>query len=283
MNKNRKSTRENYHKIWKLFNQFLLKLDILPQNWETRVYLFVAHLVNKGRKSATIKSYVSAIKTVLEHVDYKLCEDTLLLNAITRACRIHNNCITAKLPIHVKLLEILLFEVNRLYDTQPYLKKLYQACLSIAYYGFFRIGELAESDHCVKASNVHIASNKNKILLILFSSKMHDKHSRPQKIKISADNPVYKSEFRHFCPFNLLKIYLKVRGGYHHVNEQFFIFSDGSPLKPGQVCTTLKNLIKCVGLDEKLYSFHGLRSGRATDMLCWGIPLETIKSLGRWK
>ena len=120
-------------------------------------------------------------------------------------------------------------------------------------------------------------------MLILFSSKTHDKHSRLQKIKTSADNTSYRAQFRHFCPFQLLQNYLKVRGNYHHVNEQFFIFSDGSPLKPPQLCATLKLLIQRVGLDEKLYSFHGLRLGRATDMLHWGVPLDTIKSLGRWK
>ena len=64
MQRNRSSTKANYVKIWRLFNNFVIKLDIMPKNWEDRVFLFVTHLALKGRKSSTIRSYVSAIKAI---------------------------------------------------------------------------------------------------------------------------------------------------------------------------------------------------------------------------
>ena len=50
---------------------------------------------------------------------------------------------------------------------------LYMALFSTAYFGLFRVGELTASKHVVKAVNVRIGQNKNKILFILDSSKMH--------------------------------------------------------------------------------------------------------------
>ena len=63
---NRDSTRIGYHKIWTRFNKFIIRLDIKPKTWEERVALFAAQLVEEGRKSSTIQSYVSAIKSTLK-------------------------------------------------------------------------------------------------------------------------------------------------------------------------------------------------------------------------
>ena len=65
--------------------------------------------------------------------------------------------------------------------------------------------------------------------------------------------------------------------------QQFFVFVDGSPLCAHQLHNTLKSMIKGMGLDPALYSFHGLRTGRASQMLNMGVSVETIKKLGQWK
>ena len=71
MMKNRKSTYENYHRVWKLFNQFLLQLDHMPNSWEDRAALFCVYMTQRGAKSATLRSYISAIKCVLKDDDYE--------------------------------------------------------------------------------------------------------------------------------------------------------------------------------------------------------------------
>ena len=68
------STRKNYYVVWKLFNKFLMRLDVKPTDWEDRLILFVGHLVNEKRQSAMVRSYVSAIKTVLKDDGYKISE-----------------------------------------------------------------------------------------------------------------------------------------------------------------------------------------------------------------
>ena len=91
LNRNRKSTQENYYTVWKLFNKFIVKLDKIPDNWEDRVFLFLTHMVLNGQKSTTVRSYFSAIKSILWDDHYELSNNELELRAITRACKLSND------------------------------------------------------------------------------------------------------------------------------------------------------------------------------------------------
>ena len=159
---NRNSTRKTYHRIWTTFNKFLIRLDDKPQCWEERVTIFIAYLIEQGRQSSTIKSYVSAIKNVLMTDGYEWSDSKILLTSLTRACKLENDIVKTRLPIHGKLLDLLLFEVERAFDTQPFLRAMYMAFFALSYYGLFRVGELAESEHAVKAKDVHVAKKQGK-------------------------------------------------------------------------------------------------------------------------
>ena len=80
-----KGTKYNYHKIWCLFNKFRIHLNRRPESWEDRLVLFVAYLIDVKTQSPTIKSYASAIKTVLK-LDGIVLEENFLMAALTRAC-----------------------------------------------------------------------------------------------------------------------------------------------------------------------------------------------------
>ena len=91
----------------------------------------------------------------------------------------------------LKLLQgvrILLKQLIKLLDNQPYLTLLYQCMFLLAYYGLLQIGEMATGDHPVRGKDVHCGTNKKKILLILFSSKTHGLNNRAQEIKIWSDS-----------------------------------------------------------------------------------------------
>ena len=122
-----------------------------------------------------------------------------------------NDRIRKRLPIHCKLLELLLFETEREFGSQPYLQSLYKTIFSFGYYGLFRIGGLVCMDgnhkqHTILARNVHVAMNKNKILVILYSSKTHDKDKPPQKVKITEQKEAkFNSKIKFSAPFLLQK------------------------------------------------------------------------------
>ena len=166
--------------VWRLFNIFLIRLDRKPKDWEDRTAMFCAYMIDKGTtQSSMVKSYVSAIKCILKCDGYKWRDNQVILSSLTRACRIKNDNLTCKLPVHRYLLEMILFETYQLYQDQLYLCKLYQVIFILGYYGLMRAGEMTQGDHPLKACNVHIGQNKNKILLILYSSKTHSRANFP--------------------------------------------------------------------------------------------------------
>ena len=183
------------------------------------------------------------------------------------------------------MLHLILQETLHHYDQQPYLASMYCVLFTAAYYGLLRVGELTAGEHPIHAADVQIGINKNKILFILRSSKTHSRDTPPQMIKITS-KPISNSHDRTlhgFCPFYLIKRYAEKRGPAAGTNEQFFIFSDRSPVKPNHMRNTLKNMLKLARFDPTVYSTHSFRIGRSCDLLQMGFSVETIKKLGRWK
>ena len=87
------------------------------------------------------------------------------------------------------------------------------ALFATAYYGLFRIGEITDSQHAVKARDVHIGQNKRKLLFLLRTSKTHGENVEPQSIKIAStkkhntesNRKVSSEEDWNFCLYSLLK------------------------------------------------------------------------------
>ena len=279
-NSNRISTQRNYLSVWRSFNNFLIKLDRRPDNWEDRICLYAAYMVKSGLQSGTVKSYYSAIKAILKDDGYMVDDTKVLITSLARACKLVNDKVRTRLPIKKNLLEIILFEIERRFgDTQPYLEIMYKTIIALGYYGLFRIGELTLSDHTVKAADVHIGQNKNKLLFILYTSKTHGWESRPQKVKITEVG----SNTRYFCPFALARRYFTLRGGYIDESEPFFVFHDKRPVSPAQVRDVLRKAIISVNLSPNHYGFHSLRVGRCSDLIFFGKSISQAKIAGRWR
>ena len=282
----RNSTTKNYHSIWRQFNDFVIRLDEPSRTWEERMALYGTYLVAKGVQLATLKSYKSAIKNILVTDGYPWNDDKVMLSILVKACRIKNDILTLRRPIRLLLLEILLFEMECLFggnQPQPYLEALYKCMFSLAYYGLMRVGELTWSPHVVKAKDIHVARNKNKMLIVLYSSKTHGKESAPQEIKISeslvGSNRV---RTRNFCPFQVTRDYMAYRGHYLHDVDLFFIFKDRTPVRPNNMRNTLHKLILGVDLDPMWYNTHSMRATHCSDLYDAGYDLEFLKKAGRW-
>ena len=281
-----KSTRDNYLSVWCKFNNFIIRLDVRPVLWEDRASLFGAYLVEEGIQSSTLRSYMSAIKGILVDDGYEWDNNKLLLSTLIRGCKVENDrTVQTRLPIQCGLLEMILFEVQCLFQDQYYLEIMYKTLLVLAYYGLFRIGELTMSSHVLQARDVHIAHNKNKLLFFLRSSKTHGTGNKPQEIKIMANESAGQrlKNVRYFCPFTLSREYLAIRGNYVNDFDPFFVFRDWQPVKAAHVRGVLRKATSALGLNATLYNTHSLRSGRSIDLLKAGKTLSEVKSAGRWK
>ena len=135
--RNRSSTRKNYHTVWRLFNNFFIKLDRKPNSWEDRLTLFVGYLVESKRKPATVRSYISAIRAVLWENKIELSDDKSLLSSLTTACRYRCDEVKLCLPIQKEVLTTILAKIQYTYSEQGqmYLSILYSALFSTYYFG----------------------------------------------------------------------------------------------------------------------------------------------------
>ena len=186
------------------------------------------------------------------------------------------------------MLRVLIDKVRDYYlrKNQPYLSILYTSMMMAAYYGLFRIGELAESKHAILWNDVNMGKNKGKILMVLQSSKMHRKSEPPQCVKIYAiDEKEIKwaTDVDKYCPHRILTKYRKARGKPIDLKEQFFVFRDHSPVKSANFRAVLKKMIKKIGLDPVNYDTHSFHIGHATDLFSMGMSVEDSKKIGRWK
>ena len=189
---------------------------------------------------------------------------------------------------------MILFETEWESRDQPYLEALYKAIFLMGYYGMMRAGEIGAErgqfsmDHALKVKDIHVGINKQKILLVLYSSKTHAAESTPQRIKITVNEVKVKNNttnytYAHFCPFREIRRYMALRGSFDSDKEQFFIFRSKIPVMPNHISNMLKEIIKRLGLESDLYDFHSFTAGRTTDLFRLGYTIEQVKLLGRWK
>ena len=241
---------------------------------------------NEHKKSTTVRSYVSAIKAVLMEDGIKISEDAYLLKSLTKACKLCNDRVRIRLPIHQGLLNILLKEIQKMFESngQQYLNVLYQALFCSAYYGLLRVGEITKGSHPVLAPDVHIGQNKKKILFILRTSKTHWRDQKPQIVKITSTERKKEkiNKEKLFCPFAIIREYANSRPDCVNNDEPFFVFRDRSPVTPLHLRTVLKESLKKGGFKAECYNVQSFRIGRAVDLNNLGTSVSDLKKLGRW-
>ena len=147
------------------------------------------------------------------------------------------------------------------------------------YYGMLRIGERTTGSHPIMADDVYVDKEKKKLQIILRSSKTHNRGSHPQRITITSSQDTRIS----YCPHHIILTYAQGRKKYRSCNDPFFIFRDGTPVKPTHYHRVLRRAIMDIGLELKYYNTHSLRSGRAVDLFKGGKLVSHIKKMGQWR
>ena len=210
-----------------------------------------------------------------------------MFSALTKACKVRNDIVTTRLPIEADLLHMIIKEIVVSFSNrnQPYLTQLYKTMFITGYYGLLRVGEMTDSPHNIKAMDVHVACNKDKILICLRTSKTNSDADKPQIVKMTPITE--KSTASHFkpsyCPFSIMMQYLNLRRDFVEDDEPLFIFRGRRPDKADEMRRVLKRAIKKLGINDDNYNIHSLRIGRACQLQADGINVQFIKQFGRWK
>lgn len=287
------STMKVYMVAWHAINNFYCRLDNKPKPWQQRMALFIAFMIKKRFEKSTIKTYIAGIKYVLRnilHIDVD--DNSFRFTALIKAARYKNNKVNIRMPIKLGLLNRILEETTNIkrLRNQPYLVALYRAMFAAAYYGLLRVGEMT-GQHAVTAKNVHVAKNKHKVQLRLWTSKTLKWGNWPHDIKIDGLHdckkcyPEFKGKSSHdYCPVHILAQYNEMRETTTG-DKRFFIFKSGISVSGHAFRRTLKEALTQVGLRDALsrYNGHSLRSGRACDLWKLGFSLADIRYIGRWK
>jgi hypothetical protein len=150
----------------------------------------------------------------------------------------------------------------------------------MAFYGFFRMGELASKStkvvgHVIQYNNVHFQTQGIKHMVnITITNFKHNTDKRPFTILIE------REPLLPFCPVQALEDYCKVRG---QSPGPFFCFQDTSPITIGQFNAELQRCLTFCGLDTSRYKSHSFRIGAACHAAEKGFSDAQIRALGRWK
>lgn len=84
------STRKSYKKTWNRFNHCISCFDVIPPKWEDRIIVWPTHLADNRRTSATIRSYISAIRYCVGLDAVRVSHTNCELAAIIQAAK-HDN------------------------------------------------------------------------------------------------------------------------------------------------------------------------------------------------
>ena len=82
------------------------------------------------------------------------------------------------------------------------------------------------------------------------------------------------------CPVAALLACLVLRGP---GEGPLFHYEDRRPMTRQRLVTALRKVLSEAGLEPSQYAGHSFRIGAATTAAVCGIPVATIKTLGRWK
>ena len=82
------------------------------------------------------------------------------------------------------------------------------------------------------------------------------------------------------CPVSALLAYLVVRGTQ---DGPLFQLEDGTPLTRSRLVSELRDALQAADMDLEHYVGHSFRIGAATTAAACGVPVDIIKTLGRWK
>ena len=223
----------NYARVWRRFQEFLSSLALpstLPVPRDS-IALYLAALSREGRGPSTIRGTLTAIGWKHKIAGVRDPSGDFLLSRMIKGIRrARPHPPNRVLPVTVDILHRILGVIPGVTGA-PYEAALMGALFLLAYYGAFRVGELAKSGtlaHTIKLEHVVLGRGKggDSVELTLPSFKF-------SKGEVSLLlSPVPASPF---CPVRALSLYLSLRPS---GPGPLFISKSGAPI-------TRARLLRC--------------------------------------
>jgi hypothetical protein len=237
---------------------------------EVDVLWFIAYLQRRMLSSSTIIGYVSAISFLHRINGLKDCTQSFIVKKTLQGLRKQEYKKDTRLPITKdivrKICEVAPMVLQNAYDVQ-----LIRAFSLVAFYGFFRIGELVtkNSENVVQLSSVQFSNDLMSITIPRSKASLF-----PEVVNIRNQSPSC------MCPINVTKMFLSRRGD---TEGPLFAHPDGTPFTYTYIKRILTTILSFLGLDLSRYKGHSFRIGAATEAANAGFSDAQIRLMGRWK
>ena len=278
------STQRVYTSGKKKYLEFCCRFGVSPVPvTEQSLIGFVASMVEQGLKHSTIKSYLSAVRHLQISVGGgdprvgSMPQLELIVRGTKKEQAGHPK--RTRLPITPTIL----LRMRQVWERQAGnwdCIMLWAACC-LGFFGFLRSGELVAPAEGEFDPGQHLS----------FADVSVDHSSRPGllavRIKQSKTDPfrqgitIYLGRTdTQLCPVAAMLAYMALRGP---GDGPLFRFQDRRPLTRQRLVTAIRAALAKAGLKPEDYAGHSFRIGAATTAAACGVPIATIKTLGRWK
>ncbi|XP_055996171.1 uncharacterized protein LOC130054184 isoform X1 [Ostrea edulis] len=274
------NTQETYNQGLRCFEEFQDSLNlskIWPPTLE-QIVLFIGYMSAKHLSVATARTYISAISYKLKIQNNRDETQSFLVKKLLEGFRRKVKKNDARLPITSNILNQILQSLH-LVCTNYYECKLFQAAYTLAFFGFFRVGEMTVKNqkdlgHAIEYEDITMFTEENKIQIKL-------KHSKVDQIGEGETITIQNSQFgSQIQPIKIIQEYLAIRPS---VQGKLFCHFSGQPLTRYQFTAVLNKVLSIIGLEGKKYKSHSFRIGAATSAAMFGMSEEEICKAGRWK
>lgn len=281
------STQKTYRAASKRFNDFCIKFNIntpFPVS-ERLLCSFAAYLADDGLKPGSIKVYLAAIRSLQINLGLPDPRDQSSLPRLKRImagiarCQLKKGSRTKpRLPITSTILGKIHRELSQ--DSQMANRTLIWAISSLAFFGFFRLGELIWENPTQYNPTTHlswgdIAVNNRDNPTVL---RVHLKCSKCDQFGQGVD-VVVGNTGSAICPVKAVSEYISQRGD---CEGPFFIDQHRQPVKKSWFIKQIRQILQRLGLPQEQYAGHSFRIGAATSAALAGVEDSTIQALGRW-
>ena len=229
-----------------------------------------------GYASSTINTYVASITFVHKMNGWDDPSNNFVINKILEGCRRSNRQPDSRFPITIPILGQLCVLLHS-FCASEFEAVLFKATFLLAFFGFLRVGEFTAPSRKSDCSNIlsrrDITMGDSVMSLVIRFSKTDQ---RGESTTLTID----QIDDAKLCPVKAMKDYLHIRP---KERGPLFIHFGGAPVTRYQFNSMLKKGISIMGLNPGDFSPHSFRIGAATAAALGGVPIESIKNMGRWK
>ena len=228
---------------------------------------------------STLSTYISAVAFCHKLNGWSDPSQSFIVQKLKEGCRRSNRKSDIRRPVTLDLLGRLCHIVACIVKSE-HEAALFRSAFLLAFFGFFRVGEITASSKSADCSRILGLSD------VRFEG--HDQSTMIIKLRFSKTDQQGNSASLRFrrnpnsqlCPLRCLSQYLSMRPP---VGDCLFVHADGSPLTAYQFRHILKKGLEALGVPTLGFSGHSFRIGAATSAALNGLSIPVVQSLDRWK